>query len=166
MIPRFWHWQRNVNGYSFHTTSARCPLIFVPSETLVSGALVFPYSSKPRCWDRDRRTAAHLARIGGIGVGRPVNVAATLALEHLHWAGREPASPLLEHVPKVLSVDLVVILHFRRLHDRAERTGTAVCRSLFQIGVAGLHILTKELCGPLRFIEVVDCIINIIRQET
>ena len=43
-----------------------------------SSAGVFLVAANPRHWDRDRRTAARLARLRSIGVGKPAAVVAAL----------------------------------------------------------------------------------------
>jgi len=48
----------------------------------------------------------------------------------------------LEQVPQKLVVHLVVILHFLRFHERAQRARAAVGRGTLQISVAALHVRT------------------------
>ena len=58
-------------------------------------------------------------------------------------AGKAPQPILfLEHIPKELIVDFVVILHFRRLHERAQQPRAAVRRRLLQVRVSPLHVFT------------------------
>ncbi len=46
----------------------------------------------------------------------------------------------LELVPEELVVDLVVVLHFGRLHKRAKRACAAIRRGLLQVRIASLHV--------------------------
>ena len=70
----------------------------------------------------------------------------------------------LEQVPEELVVDFVVELHFRRLHERAQQPRAAVGRGLLQVRVAALHILAEQLRGPLRFAEVRQRVVDVVRQ--
>jgi len=55
-----------------------------------------------------------------------------------------------------------VVPHFRRLRHGAERTRAAFRGCLFQIGVPCLHLLAGEPGGPLRLMEAVDGIVNVV----
>ncbi len=70
----------------------------------------------------------------------------------------------LEHVPQVLVVNVVMVLDFRRLYERAQQSRTTVSRRLFQVGIAALHIVAKELGGPIGFPEVFNRRIDVVRQ--
>ncbi len=47
-----------------------------------------------------------------------------------------------------LVVDLVVVLHLRRLDKGAQQARATVRRGLFEVGVAALHVLAEQLGGP------------------
>src|SRR4051812_6701518 len=60
----------------------------------------------------------------------------------------------LELVPEELVVDLVVELHFLRLHDAAEEARAAVRGRLLQVGVAALYVLAQQFGGPLGLAKI------------
>src|SRR6266852_7273933 len=70
----------------------------------------------------------------------------------------------LETVPKELVVYVVVVLHLRSLHERAQQARTAIGGGLFQIGVASLHVATEKVGGPLCLAEISNGVIDVIRQ--
>src|SRR5882724_13714148 len=72
----------------------------------------------------------------------------------------------LELSPQQLVIDIVVELYLARLYNRTEQASATICRSLFQVGVAPLHILTQQLCRPLCFAEVFERCVDVIRQIT
>ena len=73
-----------------------------------------------------------------------------------------PAS--LELVPEVLVVNVVVVLHLRRFHERSQQARTAIGRSLLQVGVAALHILAQQLGRPVSVAEVLQRVVDVVRQ--
>src|ERR1700733_12277709 len=70
----------------------------------------------------------------------------------------------LEQVPEELVIDIVMVLHLGSLHKSPEQARAAVGSSLFQIGVAALHIFAEKFGGPLGFAEVRQRVINIVGQ--
>ena len=42
----------------------------------------------------------------------------------------------------------------------------AIRGSLLQVGITALHIVAKNLTDPLRIFEVLDCLLNVVRQVT
>ena len=56
----------------------------------------------------------------------------------------------LEQVPEELVVDLVVVLHFRRLDEGAQQARAAVGRGLLQVGVAALDVVAEQLAWSTR----------------
>src|SRR6202790_4928471 len=70
----------------------------------------------------------------------------------------------LEHVPEELVVDFVMVLDFGGFYEGAEGTRATVGGTLFQIAVAAFYISAKKFGGPLRFAEIFQCDVNVVRQ--
>src|ERR1022692_2441679 len=51
----------------------------------------------------------------------------------------------LKQIPQKLVVNVVVILHFLRLDERAQQTWTTVGRSLLKIGIPALDVFPENL---------------------
>src|ERR1700688_1309646 len=60
----------------------------------------------------------------------------------------------LEHIPERLVVDLVVVLHFGRLHKCSQLARRAVGCSLLQIGKAALNVGAEDFSDPLGVLEI------------
>ncbi len=65
------------------------------------------------------------------------------------FPGRPGTSSRLEQVPEELVVNLVMVLHLWRFHERAQRSRATVSRRSLQIRVATFHVGTKKLGGPI-----------------
>ena len=85
-------------------------------------------------------------------------------MQNVAFSIRFPTLRSLEHIPEELVVDFVVVLHFRRLHERAQQPRAAVGRGLLQVRVAALHVLAEQLGGPLRLVEVRQRVVDVVRQ--
>src|SRR5271167_409263 len=79
-------------------------------------------------------------------------------------AGRSACS--LEEIPQELIVDLMVELDFLRFDEGAEGPWTTVGRSLFQVGVASLHVFPEQGRNPLGFAEVGEGVVDVVGQVT
>jgi len=55
----------------------------------------------------------------------------------------------LKQIPEELVVDVVVILHLGRFHERSQQTRTPIGGSLLQIRVPALHIFAENFRRPL-----------------
>src|ERR1017187_4492236 len=71
----------------------------------------------------------------------------------------------LEHIPERLVIDRVVELHFRAFYAGSQFARRPVGGGLLQVGIAALHIGAKNLCDPLRCLEIVDRRLDVVRQE-
>ena len=58
----------------------------------------------------------------------------------------------------------MVELDFGAFDDGAQFARRAVGRGLLQVGVAALHIGAENLGDPLRFLEVVDGLLDVVGQ--
>src|SRR5579859_8171 len=78
------------------------------------------------------------------------------------WAPRFPLQvhvlkrDRLKLVPKVLVIDVVVVLHFGRLHECAQQAGAAVGGGLLQVSIALLHFRPQQGVSPLGGSEVFE----------
>src|SRR6478752_5072515 len=72
----------------------------------------------------------------------------------------------LEQVPQELIVNVVVVLHLRRLHKCTQQAWTAIGCSLFQVHVPRLRILAEQLRRPRRFVEICHRVVDVVRQVT
>ena len=59
------------------------------------------------------------------------------------------SQPLLEEIPEQLVVHIVMELNLRSLDDRTQQPRAPVRRSLLQIGIPGLNILTEQRRRPV-----------------
>src|ERR1700729_3473249 len=73
--------------------------------------------------------------------------------------------PTLKHIPKVLVIDVVVVLHLRRFHKRAQQPWAPIRGRLLQIRVSLFDVASQQRIGPLRSMEVLQCGVDVIRQE-
>src|SRR5271165_6380858 len=74
------------------------------------------------------------------------------------------SAQFLELVPEELVIDVVVILHFWRLHESSQEARTTVRGSLLQVSIASFHICAEQLGGPFGVAEVLQSIVDVIGQ--
>ena len=72
----------------------------------------------------------------------------------------------LEQIPQRLVIHRVMELHFGAFDNGSEVVRRTVGGSLFQIGIASLHIGAENLGDPLRCGKVIDGLLNIVGQIT
>ena len=70
----------------------------------------------------------------------------------------------LEQIPQRLVVNRVVELHLAAFDDGAQFTRATVGGGLFQLGIAALHVGTENLGNPLRGLEILDRLVNVVGQ--
>lgn len=103
--------------------------------------------------NRCARRKNHTDRVGRIAAGGIEGSGRReVPLEQVRSAGdykerrrlvSRPCFRGLKKVPEELVVNLVMVLHFRGLHERPERTRTAVGSRLLQIRIARLNVLAQ-----------------------
>src|SRR4051794_26774021 len=72
----------------------------------------------------------------------------------------------LEHVPKELVVNFMVILDFRYFDERSQATRATIGCGLLEVGIPSLYVFTEQAGIPGGVSEVLERGVNIVRQVT
>ncbi len=59
----------------------------------------------------------------------------------------------------------MVELHLGALDDASQLARAAVGDSLLQVGIAALHVGAQNVCDPLRILEILNRLLDVVGQE-